>query len=63
MHRNTAELEGVLDDILEAPSDSGDIEMIVRRPDRDQRECRLTRALASQKILADYPGAGDPTNS
>lgn len=38
MHRTTAELEQLLDSILEAPKDAGPIEMIVRRPDENQRE-------------------------
>jgi hypothetical protein len=38
MHRTTEQLEALLDGILAAPVDTGTIEMIVRRPDRDQRE-------------------------
>lgn len=38
MQRSTAELEAMLEDILEAPKDSGPIEMIVRRPGENQRE-------------------------
>jgi MOSC domain-containing protein YiiM len=38
MHRTTADLEGFLDDILAAPKDNGPIEMIVRRPDENERE-------------------------
>ena len=38
MHRSTEELEGFLSHIERAPSDAGPIEMIVRRPDEDQRE-------------------------
>ena len=38
MHRTTAELEAQLDTILQAPTDVGLIEMLVRRPDPDQRE-------------------------
>ncbi|HEY5890499.1 MAG TPA: MOSC domain-containing protein [Acidimicrobiia bacterium] len=38
MHRTTAELEAQLDVILQAPTEVGLIEMLVRRPDRDQRE-------------------------
>jgi MOSC domain-containing protein YiiM len=38
MHRTTADLEALLDDILAAPKDSGPIEMIVRRPGENERE-------------------------
>lgn len=38
MNRSTAELEALLDEILEAPQDAGPIEMIVRRPGENQRE-------------------------
>lgn len=38
MHRNTEELQGFLDDILDAPTEQGRIEMIVRRPGEDRRE-------------------------
>jgi hypothetical protein len=38
MHRTTEELEDFLDHICSAPSDGGPIEMIVRRPDEDERE-------------------------
>lgn len=38
MHRSTEELESFLDHIDEAPPDAGPVEMIVRRPDEDQRE-------------------------
>ena len=36
--RSLADLEAGLDHILESPSGSGTVEMIVRRPDTDQRE-------------------------
>ncbi len=38
MNRSTAELEALLDEILQAPQDAGPIEMIVRRPGENQRE-------------------------
>lgn len=38
MHRTTEELQARLDHILDAPSDAGAIEMIVRRPEEDRRE-------------------------
>ncbi|MDH3189034.1 MAG: MOSC domain-containing protein [Acidimicrobiia bacterium] len=38
MHRSTEELQGFLDNILAAPTEQGRIEMIVRRPESDQRE-------------------------
>lgn len=38
MHRSTADLEESLDQILDAPEDNGRIEMIVRRPNEDERE-------------------------
>jgi hypothetical protein len=38
MHRTTVELSDQLDQILEAPVDEGVIQMIVRRPNHDQRE-------------------------
>lgn len=38
MHRSTADLEALLDDILSAPKDNGPVEMIVRRPAENERE-------------------------
>lgn len=38
MHRTTEQLESFLDHIHSSPSDSGPIEMIVRRPAEDERE-------------------------
>lgn len=38
LHRNLAELEAGLDGILQAPKDAGRLDLIVRRPDVDQRE-------------------------
>lgn len=38
MHRTTAELDALLEGILDAPQDGGPVEMIVRRPAEDQRE-------------------------
>jgi hypothetical protein len=38
MHRNTAELETLLDQILAAPTGIGRLEMIVRRPADRERE-------------------------
>ena len=38
MHRNTAELETLLDQILAAPTGTGRLEMIVRRPADGERE-------------------------
>lgn len=37
-HRTTAELEQHLADLAAGPPDRGTVEMIVKRPDRDQRE-------------------------
>lgn len=37
-HLSTAELEKGLDNILESPDDSGELKLIVRRPEVDQRE-------------------------
>lgn len=48
MHRTMAELSGFLGHILAAPSDSGAIEMIVRRPDEDERETIETGELDPQ---------------
>lgn len=38
MNRTTAELDSLLDIILDAPPDGGPVEMIVRRPAENQRE-------------------------
>lgn len=38
MHRSNADLETYVENILEAPKDAGPIEMIVRRPEEDERE-------------------------
>lgn len=38
MHRTIEELQGFLDEIAQAPSDAGRVEMIVRRPAEDERE-------------------------
>lgn len=38
MHRSTSELEARLPHILGAPADAGRVEMIVRRPQEDERE-------------------------
>jgi MOSC domain-containing protein YiiM len=38
VHRNTAELETLLDQILAAPTGTGQLEMIVRRPADGERE-------------------------
>lgn len=54
MHRTTADLESFLDDILAAPKDSGPIEMIVRRPDENERE-----VVQSAQLTTDGGLAGD----
>ena len=38
LHRSTAQLEAGLDHVCAAPSESGSIEMIVRRPETEARE-------------------------
>ncbi|HUG31650.1 MAG TPA: hypothetical protein VMM14_02055 [Acidimicrobiia bacterium] len=38
MHRTTAELQLLLEGILDAPKEAGPIEMIVRRPGENQRD-------------------------
>lgn len=48
MHRTTAELDSLMEGILDAPQDAGPVEMIVRRPVEDEREvidsAELTKA-------------------
>lgn len=51
MHRTTAELETMLDGILEAPKDAGPIEMIVRRPNENQREIIESAELTTERGL------------
>lgn len=51
MHRTTAELETLLDGILEAPKDAGPIEMIVRRPAENEREVVQTGELTTDRGL------------
>ncbi|HZD22339.1 MAG TPA: MOSC domain-containing protein [Acidimicrobiia bacterium] len=51
MHRTTAELEERMDGILAAPKDAGPVEMIVRRPDVDEREVVDSAELTSEQGL------------
>lgn len=66
MHRTTAQLEHLLDDILAAPKDNGPIEMIVRRPDENEREVvqsgKLTTegGLQGDNWIARVDENGDP---
>jgi MOSC domain-containing protein YiiM len=52
MHRTTAELEEMLEGILEAPRDAGPIEMIVRRPRVDEREIVESAELTTERGLS-----------
>lgn len=54
MHRSADELEAYLGRILDAPHDEGRIEMIVRRPERDQRE-----VIDSAELSTDLGLTGD----
>lgn len=54
MQRSTAQLEAMLEGILAAPADSGPIEMIVRRPDVEQRE-----VVDSGELSVDHGLVGD----
>ena len=66
MHRTTEELQTFVDDILRAPKDAGPIEMIVRRPDENEREivqsAELTReqGLVGDSWIDRVDGNGDP---
>ena len=51
---STAELERGLDDILQSPKDNGALELIVRRPEVDQRE-----ALAAGRLNTEEGLVGD----
>lgn len=51
MQRTTAELDSLLDGILQAPKDSGPIEMIVRRPDENEREVIQSGELTKDRGL------------
>lgn len=54
MHRTTAELDSLMDEILAAPKDAGPVEMIVRRPAENQREVVDTGELkASEGLVGD----------
>lgn len=54
MHRTTAELEARTEGILAAPKDAGPVEMIVRRPDHDQRE-----QVEAAELTSDHGLVGD----
>lgn len=62
MHRTTDQLDGHLEHILEAPSDDGPVEMIVRRPAEDERETIETGELDSEAGLVgdDWSRRGEP---
>lgn len=51
MQRTTEELEAFLDGILDAPNDAGPVEMIVRRPDENQREVVQAAELTTSEGL------------
>lgn len=51
MHRTTAELDSLMEEILAAPKDGGPVEMIVRRPAENQREMIDTGELTSTEGL------------
>ena len=51
MHKTLAELETLLDGILDAPKDSGPIEMIVRRPGENEREVVSSGELSIERGL------------
>lgn len=51
MHRTTAELESLIDEILTAPKDAGPVEMIARRPGENQREVVETAELSTRNGL------------
>ncbi len=51
MQRTTAELGGLLDEILSAPKDRGPIEMIVRRPAENEREVVESADLSTEEGL------------
>jgi hypothetical protein len=48
---STAELEQGLDDILQSPKDNGTLELIVRRPEVDQREVLAAGRLDTEQGL------------
>jgi hypothetical protein len=66
MHRTTADLEGLVDGILAAPDDNGPVEMIVRRPQENEREIvqsgELTTdgGLVGDSWIDRVDGNGDP---
>jgi MOSC domain-containing protein YiiM len=51
MQRSTEQLEAFVDDILAAPKDAGPIEMIVRRPDVNERQVVQSGELTTDEGL------------
>lgn len=51
MHRSTAELEAMVEEILAAPKDAGPVEMIVRRPRANEREVVDSAELSAETGL------------
>lgn len=62
MHRTTAELEAFLDEIAQAPSDAGPVEMIVSRPAEDERVVAETGELnlAAGLVGDNWARRGEP---
>lgn len=51
MHKTTEELQALLDEILDTPTDTGPVEMIVRRPGENQREVVQSAELSTEQGL------------